>query len=487
MLTKTPTLATPTVRFLLYSLVLGSSLDSFGAEAIAPTAPAEIGSSSTLHEAEVLGTSFFTERDFLITKGTDMVTRDGRTVVLRGVNLGGWLLPTTYMSPIEGSSVRDATDIYHVLAKRFGPNGRNKLLRTYHHNFITTDDLDRIAKTGANAVRVPFWWRNFMDENGNLMTHDDGTPDFDVLDFLVWECSSRGIYVILDLHGAPGSQNGRHYSGQETSIPTLFANTADGDRSRELTVKLWGKIADHFKDNPAVAGYDLLNEPYWTRVIGAEDRWRIWTVYDRIYEAIRNVDLKHIIIMESSWHLDSLPDPESLHCWKKNVWKNVVYSSHYYPPPTAKTTAQTLIAAKARLRLDLRCVNRYQVPLYIGELNYHNDWDAWEEVLSQFDKNGLSYTAWSYKCPYSTSAVWGMMYRKTAARADVSVMTFQEIKAIFSQTTRESFEVNANGVRLLCRHFVGDLDDFGLNDDGHVVIVAGSKFSGSKKEVSLPK
>ena len=65
------------------------------------------------------------------------------------------------------------------------------------------------------------------------------------------------MYVILDMHGAFGSQNGMDHSGEINDGKQLYYNQSNKDK----TLNLWKKIAEHFKGNPAVAAYDILNEP----------------------------------------------------------------------------------------------------------------------------------------------------------------------------------------------------------------------------------
>ena len=279
-----------------------------------------------------VGDSLFTSADLISASGTHLVNGNGEPVQLRGFNLGGWLLKTPAMSPVAGTNVDDDTDVGSVLESRFGSTVAGQLQDTFLDNYITSADFDTIAATGANVVRLPFWWRNFMDANGDLILNAQSEPDFSVLDNAVAECAARGIYVILDLHGAPGSQNGAAYSGLETAAPTFFAQNATGEENRAIALDLWEAVADHFADEPAIAGYDILNEPYWTGTIGPDERWWIWEFYDDAYNTIRSVDSDHLIILESCWGVESLPDPSSTaEDWKDSAWTNVAYSDHYYP------------------------------------------------------------------------------------------------------------------------------------------------------------
>ena len=129
-------------------------------------------------------------------------------------------------------------------------------------------------------------------------------------------------YVLLDLHGTFGGQNTFDNCGEVNSDPQLWKNTEYQDR----TVKLWEGIANHYKGNPAVAGYDLLNEP--DRV--GKDQLNAF--YNRLYKAIRAIDSDHMIYMEAAWDWNQLYAPSVY------GWTNVVYEMHYYAMATGEST-----------------------------------------------------------------------------------------------------------------------------------------------------
>ena len=380
-----------------------------------------------------VGESQFTSEDFLSSSGTHVVNRRGEIVLQRGFNIGGWLIKSIYMSPISGAA--DDTDVGNILENRFGQAEADRLQQVYLDNYMTSADFDTIAATGANSVRLPFWWRNFMDENGDFILNNQGKPDFSMLDYAVAECAARGMYVTFELHGAPGSQNGTQQSGYATENPTFFARDAVGEANRATTVELWAAIAEHFADEPAVAGYDILGEPYWTGVIGPDERWWIWEFYDDAYQAIRAVDQNHQIILESSWNVEDLPHPSATETWKEAVWDNVAYSVHYYPRPWEEGEAEILAGFETRFNRDMQTQQDYNVPIYIGETNYHEEFGVWEEVLDTFETSDWSYSVWAYKCPLSAGAPWGTIYCGPVDWANVSTMSSAQIEAVFSQTS----------------------------------------------------
>ena len=175
--------------------------------------------------------------DFLKVNGTQIRKSKGSgdVVYLRGTNAGGWLVRENWMNPTNASDQRTMMD---TLANRFGSSKRDELVATYEDNYWTTQDFDNCAEMGMSVIRLPFTYMNLCDDNGNLKSNA-----FDRLDWFVSNCSSRGMYVILDMHGAFGSQNGMDHSGEVNDGTQLYYNQSNKNK----TLNLWKSIAEHFK------------------------------------------------------------------------------------------------------------------------------------------------------------------------------------------------------------------------------------------------
>ena len=333
--------------------------------------------------------------DFLKVNGTQIRKQKGTgdVVYLRGTNAGGWLVQEDWMNPTNAS---DQKTMMTTLANRFGTSKRDELVSTYENNYWTTQDFDNCAEMGMSVIRLPFTYMNLCDDNGNLKSNA-----FDRLDWFVQNCSQRGMYVILDMHGAFGSQNGMDHSGEINDGKQLYYNQSNKDK----TLNLWKKIAEHFKGNPAVAAYDILNEP---GIKAAATYSLHWDFYNEIYNAIRSKDSNHIIIMESCWDADNLPRPSQY------GWTNVAYEYHYYPwsAQNSSDAQKSYFSSKVS---DIANHN-YGVPTFVGEFTCFEQEEGWKAAMSTFNGQGWHWTTWSYKVTGNSS--WGI-YNHNPEKVDI--------------------------------------------------------------------
>lgn len=339
---------------------------------------------------------------FLKTCGTLIVDENSHPVSLRGTNLGGWLIWEQWMCPFMGAD--DACGVIEKLTRRFGEEKAELLINTYYDSFISEDDFDRIKALGFNCVRLPFWYRN-------IETETEGVYDFSRLDYAVDMCAKRGIYVILDCHGLPGFQSIAHHCGK-TGDCRLYDRTEEGERFRLRSVKLWQAVAEHYKDNSAVAAYDLMNEPMCD-FNELQDDEAMHGVYDLLYKAVRETDGRHIIIMEAIWDFTHLPDPA------KKGWQNVMYELHSYDPTN---NAYKNIIRNAKKK-------HYLVPVYEGEFHPSSPEAEWPYILKLFNDSNVSWTTWTYKgyCSWGESDWFIYGTNDPSLCADLDSDSFDEI------------------------------------------------------------
>lgn len=330
---------------------------------------------------------------FLHTEGIHIVDESGRTVVLRGINFGGWLAEELWMLPFketppEGSNflpIKDHVSLWRAVEKRFGKPEMEKMRTHFRNIFFQEADFARIAASGFNCVRLPFFF-DVMEESTGL---------FIWLDKAVEAANRYGLYLILDLHGAPGRQNREHHSGEE-EVSRLFQDHTFVQK----TCALWAQIAERYKERSVIAGYDLLNEP-----MGASNSTTLYLVQDQIYRAIRAHDNKHLIFIEDGFKgFGSMPNPQIA------GWKNVVFSSHTYPhADNLENELQELIEKILVIR------STYVVPFYLGEFNVRPNCSAEmiKKCIQTFQEKGISWSFWTYKIAgkKSHNSMWALYNR----------------------------------------------------------------------------
>jgi len=375
----------------------------------------------------------------LQTKGRAIVDGAGRPVLLRGFNLGGLFVMEPFMTPMDAShTLSDTASVIKALTDRFGPEQARGLIDTYERNWINDADIAEIAHAGFNTVRIPVWWGQFLDFDNPTQAgfRADG---FAALDRVVAACRAHGIVAIIDMHGVIGGQSNNPDTGKANqnrfwSDPVAQANTA----------WLWGRIAAHYRDNPAVAGYDLINEPAPPKGVTKED---VWAIYDRLYRTVRAADPAHMVFIEDtfgSWSLDMLPDPRQF------GWTNVVYEGHVYPWPRNNPGLPPHVAATRtaeRAVRDYAAHAAWNIPGYIGEFNGLDTVPgALATMTTQFDRVALGWTAWTYKASNAGRSLnyWGFIEPKgLLTRPDPSRDDAHTIAEDWAQwRTSERFVVN---------------------------------------------
>jgi hypothetical protein len=255
-------------------------------------------------------------------------------------------------------------------------------------------------------VRLPFLW--------TLTEEKDG---FAWLDKAIDWAEKRGIYVILDLHGAPGSQSKDHHSG-ETGRNEFFKKSENLDKGAEV----WAKVAARYKGRKSVAGYDLLNEP-----MGADNHAVLAIAHDRLYRAVRSVDADHIVFMEDGYKgLANFPQPAAV------GWKNVSYSLHFYGF-TSKSAGDQVAKMVASVAECQKAVVMFGVPIFLGEFNQepHGTRETMQALVAQFVAHGWPYTIWTYKIVKAEGdkSMWGY-FRNPAPVAAINPFTDTEAEMI---------------------------------------------------------
>ncbi len=305
---------------------------------------------------------------FVHTDGKHIVGPDGHRLLLRGINLGNWLVPEGYMFHFDKGPA-SYREISALLNDLIGPDEAARFWKQYRDTYITEADIRFIHEAGFNCVRIPFHYKLI----------DDGTG-FALFDRVIGWCRDRHVWVILDMHCAPGGQTGTNID-DSWGYPWLF----ESPEQQQLAAGFWRAIAQRYADEPTVLGYDLLNEPIPPAV--SQLNSRLEPVYRKITEAIRQVDQNHPVILGGAqWdsNFDVFGPPFD---------RNAIYTFHKYWTAPTKDVIQPY--------LDFR--ERYQAPIWMGESGENQDtWVA--QFRTMLEQNEVGWTFWPYKKMDATSS-----------------------------------------------------------------------------------
>lgn len=325
-------------------------------------------------------------KGFIKTQGQDFVDADGNKVYLKGVGLGNWLLPEGYMWKFRRGADRPRR-IEALITDMIGEEKAKVFWKKYYENYITEADIKKISELGFNSVRPALNARLFLDEDKEELVYNE--ESFKLLDNLIKWCEKYNIYVIIDMHGAPGGQTGENIDDSKNSNCGLFIDKKNQDRLEAL----WVKIADRYKDNTAVIAYDLLNEPLAKRAGGEEFNKELEPLYIRLAAAIRKVDKNHMFTVEGAewsndWSVFSKPFDD-----------NMFYQFHYYCwsyPPNIYP-----------INHFLKDREKFNTPVWVGETaegNVNLYWGMFEYLES----NNVGFSFWPWKKLDTTNTTYSI-------------------------------------------------------------------------------
>lgn len=312
----------------------------------------------------VSGSSAFA---FLKASGQQIVDANGTSILLRGYGLGGWLVPEGYMLQTPGYG--SPTDIYNKIVDVIGEANAATFYAAYRENYVNRKDIEQIAEWGFNSIRMPFHYNLFYDIDSDTFLESG----FVLLDSLLDQCADNNMYVILDMHCAPGGQNDSNISDSDGTARLW----TEASIYQPITVKIWQEIARRYFDDPRIGGYDLINEPVLPNGFTNLD---LRNLYIEITDSIRVYDQNHLILVEGNWYatnFDQLTPP-----WDSNMG----YSFHKY----WSETDQGSISAYTAIR------SQHNVPLWMGESGENsNTW--FYEAIKLFESNNIGWNWWTHK------------------------------------------------------------------------------------------
>ena len=309
--------------------------------------------------------------NFIKTNGADIIDLDGNPIILKGTNLGNWLVPEGYM--FKMGQVNAPRKIDELLYELIGPDSLTLFWEKYLDNYITHDDIKYLKQIGSNHIRLPFHYK--------LLTPDlymgQRNSGFEYFDRIMEWCRQENLYVLFDMHCAPGGQTGDNID-DSYGYPYLL----ESQSSQDLASEVWVKIAERYKNDPIVLGYDIVNEPvaHYFKDVMEDYNHKLYTFYQRVIKDIREVDPNHTIFLNGSiWSTD-------FDVFEESMGDNIVYEFHKYWFEVNQSAVQDYV--------DFR--DEHQVPIYIGETGENTDeWVNDFRVL--LDVNHIGWCFWPYK------------------------------------------------------------------------------------------
>ena len=333
---------------------------------------------------------------YLHQQGKYIYDGQNKEFISRSMGLGGWMIQEGYM--LETSDF--AGTQHEIRSKIEGLIGKENTISFYDawlQNHCTKEDIDSLASWGFNAIRLPMHYNLFTlpIEEEPVVGADTWLPKgFAMVDSLLDWCKKDKIYLILDLHAAPGGQGkDANISDYDTSKPSLWESA----ENRRKTIALWRKLAERYANETYIGGYDLLNETNWAFTAGGNingcgetNNLPLRDLYISITKAIREVDKNHMLFIEGN-------------CWSGNFedltpsWDaNMSYSFHKYWNATDAGTIQN--------HLSMRDVQN--TPLWMGESGENNN-QWFYETIKMLEANHVGWSWWPLKkissvvCPFT--------------------------------------------------------------------------------------
>lgn len=323
---------------------------------------------------------------FLTAKDKRIVNEKGETILLRGMGLGGWMLQEGYMLRVQGIGQQQHV-IRGKMEELVGKEKTTEFYNAWLANHTRKIDIDSMAKWGFNSVRLAMHYNLFTLPTENEPLAGQNTwleKGFALTDSLLQWCKANRMYLILDLHATPGGQgNDLNIADRDPSKPSLWQSEAN----QQKMIALWRKLAERYANEPWIGAYDIINEPNWG-FANVDDKngcneplnEPLKKLMIDITKAIREVDKRHIIIVEGN-------------CWGNNyngvfpLWdNNMIISFHKYWNYNNQESIQKY--------LDIR--EQQNAPIWLGETGENSN--LWfRDAIHLIEKEGIGWAWWPLK------------------------------------------------------------------------------------------
>ena len=330
---------------------------------------------------------------FLRTEGTEIINDNG-PVLLKSIGTGNWMIQEGYMMQSTKAGINTHTQFRNKLESVIGKEKTEEFYNKWLENHFTKRDLDSMKSWGFNSVRVALHYKWFTlpieDEqlvNGEIINTwlEKG---FEITDKLLEWCEENEMYLILDMHGAPGGQGkNANISDYDEAKPSLW----ESEHNKSKLVELWVQFAKRYKNSKWLGGFDLINETNWDFTdsnhengCNCKNNDQLWDFQERIIKAIRKVNTNHIVYISGNcWGNNYASfDSHSL----KDCDKNMVMTFHKYWNNNKDSSISEWINKR----------EIYDIPLWMSESGENsNTWFI--DCISLLEKNNIGWSWWPVK------------------------------------------------------------------------------------------
>lgn len=316
------------------------------------------------------------DKAFVRVEGQCLIKPDGTNLLMQGTNLGNWLNPEGYMLRL-GAKADSYLRMDQAFREMVGEVATDKFWRDFQKNYITEEDIQYIRSTGMNTVRLPFNHRLITDTP--FMGYASKEHGYQVLDEVIGWCKKAGLYVVLDMHTAPGGQTGMNID-DSYGYPWLLTE----EENKAEYCRLWKEVAKRYANEPTIVAYDLLNEPIASEFFPQDTamfKRELEMLFKRVIAEIRKVDSNHIVMVSGAYWGQ---DYSLFHDW--NYDDNLMFTCHRYHSEPTKQGYHDFFEWR----------EKFNRPFYMGEAGHEPD--EWiERFCKMLNEENMGWTLWPYK------------------------------------------------------------------------------------------
>jgi glucan 1,3-beta-glucosidase len=319
---------------------------------------------------------------------------------LKGINLGGWLVFEKWIKPSLFENT-DALDEFNLVK-----NIPKEKIEEHYKTFIIEEDFKFLSEQGIEVLRIPVGYWIFGDFPPFL-------KNVEYLDFAFDMAGKYGLEILIDLHAAPGSQNGYDHSG------VIGERNWDKDPYNiSKTLDIIEKLSKRYSNKKNLFGIELLNEPHFEIDIKILEDF-----YKKGYETVRKYCNDNVFVVIS----DAFRPNSWNKFFKINKFKNIALDTHFYQCFTEENKNMNIKSFFSKSKIEWgRFIRKTQrnVPIIAGEwslgidinncdfLNNPND-QRCVNMCSSFGKHqinifnkSLAWFFWTYKTETDNPYGW---------------------------------------------------------------------------------